>query len=346
MHLLYLVGAGVLALLVCCASRQIGQLTQLVDRPDGVRKLHPQATPLVGGLAVLVPSFSLTPMVSATSNGAPHYLAVAVMAGLAAMILGAADDRFNVNAWFRLATLAVAAMLAMVFDPTFMLNNLRLDALGVKIPLGVLAGPLTVLALVGFVNACNMADGINGQFLGSTIIWSLLLAWYAEPSMRIACLTIAVCAAVALTFNLKGSLFSGSAGTYGVPMFLGLNAIALYHRADGAFHEEIPALWFWLPVADCLRLFAWRMVKRRSPLTPDRNHLHHVLLEAVGPRLALPVYLAMLALPGVAALVYEPLGVAMLVLCLAIYAIIFSPALIRITGAVASPRLSGVYPAE
>jgi UDP-GlcNAc:undecaprenyl-phosphate GlcNAc-1-phosphate transferase len=164
--------------------------------------------------------------------------------------------------------------------------------------------------------------------------------------MRIACLTIAVCAAVALAFNLKGSLFSGSAGTYGIPMFLGLNAIALYHMSNGAFREEIPALWFWLPVADCLRLMIQRVMKGRSPFTPDRSHLHHVLERIVGRRGVLPAYLLLLAAPGVAALASETLGLAVLALCLGVYGMVFVPALARFAARTSVQPAIGVYPAE
>ena len=40
------------------------------------------------------------------------------------------------------------------------------------VPFHSLAAPITLLMIVGFVNATNMADGMNGQFLGSVVIWA------------------------------------------------------------------------------------------------------------------------------------------------------------------------------
>jgi hypothetical protein len=34
-----------------------------------------------------------------------------------------------------------------------------------------------------------------------------------------------------------------------------------------------------MPLLDTLRVFAIRIFKRRSPFSPDRNHIHHLLLD-------------------------------------------------------------------
>jgi UDP-GlcNAc:undecaprenyl-phosphate GlcNAc-1-phosphate transferase len=322
MWLNFLLLASVMSCALCASSRLIAQTAGLMDRPDGVRKLHDRATPLVGGLAVLVPVLLLTPAFGALTGQLPPYLIAALGAGAVAMLVGAADDRLGVGALLRLGTLAGVVLIAAMAQPNFIIDNLRVDPVKLVVPLGLLAVPLTLLVVVGFVNACNMADGVNGQFLGSTVVWSLLLAYYAPTSMQIAVLGLACCAAVALAFNLRGFLFSGSAGTYGVPMFLGLNALALYKMSNGHFQEITPVLWFWLPVADCLRLFAWRMIKGRSPFSPDRLHIHHTLERSVGRAGVLPVYLILLAAPGVVGVTSVGAGLATLVLCIAVYAAI------------------------
>jgi UDP-N-acetylmuramyl pentapeptide phosphotransferase/UDP-N-acetylglucosamine-1-phosphate transferase len=45
---------------ICWYASAIGGTAHLIDRPDGVRKLHIRETPLVGGLATLLPSFAVS----------------------------------------------------------------------------------------------------------------------------------------------------------------------------------------------------------------------------------------------------------------------------------------------
>jgi UDP-GlcNAc:undecaprenyl-phosphate/decaprenyl-phosphate GlcNAc-1-phosphate transferase len=183
-------------------------------------------------------------------------------------------------------------------------------------------GPFAILAtmfiVLGFVNGANLADGINGQLLGSVAIWCGFLLIYA-PSQRTPFLVLLSSTLVALFFNLRGKVFSGSVGSYALSLFIGMSTIALYRRSNGAFHADLPVYWFWLPVVDCLRLFAWRALNNRSPLSADRGHIHHVLTRLVGGTMALPVYLSLLALPGVVAIFRENLGALALIGCFLVY---------------------------
>ncbi len=62
---------------------------------------------------------------------------------------------------------------------------------------------------------------------------------------------------------------------------------------------ELLALWFGVPVVDMGRLFVRRMRHGRSPLSPDRDHFHH-LLQALLPKWgAVATYCGLVAVPGV-----------------------------------------------
>ena len=84
---------------------------------------------------------------------------------------------------------------------------------------------------------------------------------------------------------------------------------------------QLPLYWFWLPVLDCARLMVARIYNGRSPFSADRNHFHHLLLEKVGTRFALPCYLGLLAAPGVAAEFDGMIASTVLLTCMACYAL-------------------------
>src|SRR3546814_9730280 len=55
----------------------------------------------------------------------------------------------------------------------------------VSVPLGLLAGPFTLLCLLGFQNAVNMADGTNGLVIGLGLGWVALLLLHAPPELAV-----------------------------------------------------------------------------------------------------------------------------------------------------------------
>lgn len=260
---------------------------------------------------------------------APAFLGPVAAASFFIFILGILDDRYELGALLRMASFILATSLALVLDPIFALQTLNMYSFGVPIVVsfGSAATVVTLLMVVGFVNASNMADGMNGQFLGSLIVWGLLLSIhfgiYAGPVAAFPYLVLVITSCIALAFNLRGALFSGSAGSYGGSLFVALSAIAAYHLSEGRMDAGLPLFWFYLPVVDCLRLFVTRASQRRSPFSPDRNHVHHVLLEFMSAPAALIVYLLLLGAPGIAALIDDQLGWITFVTCLTAYALIF-----------------------
>ena len=327
--LLVLAIPAIMAAVICSYGREIGARSGLIDRPDGERKLHMHPTPLVGGIAVLVPTFLVT-AISMFSVQTPDFLIPAMIAAGFILVLGVMDDRYELGATLRLASFILAASLALLLDPVFLLETLRMDIFGnpFDVAFGSAASLVTLFILVGFVNASNMADGMNGQFLGSVIIWSIFLALYlaayVAPAAGFPYLILALTSAIAFGFNLRGALFTGSAGSYGASLFIGLSAIAAYHLSAGRMPAGVPMFWFYLPVIDCLRLFASRAAQCRSPLSPDRNHFHHILQEFLPASGALAVYLVLLAAPGTVALFDHHFAWATFALCFTAYSAVLA----------------------
>jgi UDP-GlcNAc:undecaprenyl-phosphate GlcNAc-1-phosphate transferase len=309
--------------LICAYANTLGRVTGLLDRPDGVRKLHDGAVPLMGGLAIALPCLLLA--LAYIIYVYPDRMLIAVAISLAAVALvGALDDRFGLGALTRMGLLAAIVLVAFFLEPDFVLHAVRIDFLNLEMNLGVLAPLFTLLIIIGFVNAVNLADGMNGQFLGSLSAWCGFMLVYA-PDQRTVILALLCSTLVALLFNLRGKLFAGSVGSYALSLFIGLSAIALYRRSYPFFPGEMPVYWFWLPVADCLRLFAWRMLNGRSPFAADRSHIHHVLSRLTGHNgQAVLIYLALLAAPGVIAIFSAAGGILALASCIVLYVLLLT----------------------
>jgi UDP-GlcNAc:undecaprenyl-phosphate/decaprenyl-phosphate GlcNAc-1-phosphate transferase len=306
---------------ICFFAPQIGRTLGVMDKPDGGRKLHARETPLIGGIALLVPAFIASLFYCLGPSVMPIML-TAIGAATAAMIIGVVDDRKNLSPLLRVATLAAVIIAVMIADPIFILHTLAFRIFGLTLSVSLpnwLAAPFVLFIIMGFVNAANMADGMNGQLLGSVILWSAFIIHYLGMDAGLPFILLICSAVVTFAFNLRGRLFAGSCGAYAASLFIGLGAIAAYRLANGMMAAQVPVYWFWLPVIDCMRLMVTRTLEGKSPFAADRNHFHHMLLNRMRPRNALIVYLGLLGAPGIAAMLNEEIASITLLACVVGY---------------------------
>ena len=135
----------------------------------------------------------------------------------------------------------------------------------------------TVICLVGLQNAVNMADGKNGLVLGLSFVWIMCLLAYAPSHLTPLLSVLAIGLVIAAPFNWKGRLFLGDSGAYALSIAISVLVIYVYGVKFAVLPADVVALWFIVPIVDCLRLMVTRVLAGRSPFSSDRNHLHHIL---------------------------------------------------------------------
>ncbi|NQV79664.1 MAG: undecaprenyl/decaprenyl-phosphate alpha-N-acetylglucosaminyl 1-phosphate transferase [Alphaproteobacteria bacterium] len=295
--------SGTITLAFCLYAQRIGPLLRVMDSPDGRRKLHAAPTPLVAGIAVMVPAILTVFALAQTSVWAPLYLTISFTSAFF-VVLGYVDDRRHIRALVRLIISAVVVGVALWAVPGLTVRVLSFSVSGPFSP--IFLGPFfgaafSILCLVGLQNAANMADGKNGLVMGMSLIWTLLLFAYAPSHLNPLLIVLTISLAVALAFNLAGKVFLGDAGTYGLSVLIGMITLYSYNVGFVTFPADSVALMFLVPVVDTLRLIVARTIKGRSPFSADRDHLHHVLLSMMPWHWALTTYLALVALPSIAA---------------------------------------------
>lgn len=288
-------------LVICVRAEAVGRWLGVVDYPDRLRKLHRAPTPLVGGIACMVPMLAVAALEGWRQPAEAPFFATAAFVTAAFLLLGLADDRRHVSVTARLLISTLVLTAALAFQPSLALPVLSFGSAEMgSLPLGPLAGPFALICLLGFQNAVNMADGADGLVIGMGLGWVALMLLHAPPEMTVFLWMLAAALAVTLPFNLRGRLFLGDAGSYALSVLIGLSAIHIYNMSATLSAVSV-MMWFLVPVLDCLRLIAKRVSIGRSPFDPDRDHLHHRLASMLPPRGAVGVYLALALLPGVAA---------------------------------------------
>ncbi|WP_313664643.1 MraY family glycosyltransferase [Shinella sp.] len=256
---------------------------RLIDLPDH-RKIHEGAVPLCGGIAIFM---AFSGMNLLTANGmdvGPGFW----LATILVVTLGVLDDRFTLPARFRFAAqvmIAVALIAAESLGQMSFGDILPVAGPGAYVVLLV----ISVGFVVGLINAWNMADGVDGLAGGmaaSTLVWILVLVLQTgEDGLIFPVAALLAAVGGFLVFNLRSpwraraSVYLGDAGSTGLGAII---AYLILRLSDGAQGLPFPSL-LWLvivPVIDTLSLMVRRLLDHRSPMSADRRHLHHLMIDS------------------------------------------------------------------
>jgi len=273
-------GLAFTALLVHLLSKPAERFG-LVDRPGG-RKTHEGLIPLTGGLAIY------GGFVVASGCGAEIVSPILLLGMGFVLAVGLVDDLYGLSARFRLAT-EIGAALIMVIWGEKMIHDLG-DMVGTgSLRLGLFAIPFTVLCTVGFINAFNMSDGIDGLASGCALTamsWFIFATWLADQAIPLKEWILLAAILGFAAYNMrhplrkKASVFLGDSGSMLLGFALAWIAIQMVEGGPNRILSPIAVAWVLaLPVIDTVRLMLQRGLRGGNPFVADREHLHHILLR-------------------------------------------------------------------
>lgn len=294
-YLLLLVSGVVLSLVLTPLVRRISLALGLVDAPGG-RKVHSNALPRVGGLAVVAAaSLSLAGArlwAPITGQTLPTLEPLAPMLVGTAVVfaIGLFDDLRGLPVWPKLASQALAAGVVM---STGVLIE-RVTFAGQTWQLGPMSWVITFCWIVGLTNAFNLIDGIDGLAAGIASIagaaCATILIWRGHSAEAMLLAAVVGAALGFLVYNFApASIFLGDGGSLTFGFVLATTAITGWQKGATALAIGVPLLIFALPIADAASALVRRSrprlgAPRRSPQAilrqiaqPDREHIHHRL---------------------------------------------------------------------
>lgn len=279
------IAAAILTVVALWLLKPLAQRLDLLDYPKG-RKDHARPTPVTGGLAMGVGAIAigLTTVVDVGASFRGFMVAALLLIGV-----GLLDDKYDLRWYWRILAQVIAALIMVYW------SGVRVEQLGPafgvhSLSLGWLSVPFTVFATVGLINAINMVDGVDGLaglLVAAALLMLLAAAMYSGNGIMSERLVVLLGAVLAfLVFNMRlpwqprAKLFMGNAGS----AFLGfVIAWCSFRLSQNPHHPINPALVLWfvpIPVMDTLVLMFRRVRQGRSPFAADRNHIHHLMLDA------------------------------------------------------------------
>ena len=298
-----------------------------IDVPKDARRMHKKPIPRLGGLAIYG-GF----LCSILIFGQLDETMLCVLLGAAIFVaLGIFDDVLALGAKLKFVVQIVAAAIPVCIGDLQigLFTNLNPLSDTPFVHLGILAVPVTIIWIVGITNAVNLIDGLDGLAVGVSSIAAITMLAVAllTGNMPIA-ITMAALAGACIGFmpyNLNpAKIFMGDTGSTFLGYMLATVSIMGLFKFYAVISFAVPFLILGLPIFDTANAIIRRVAAGRSPMSPDRGHVHHKLIDmGFNQKQAVAILYAISATLGLTAVVLTSSGeVKAIVLLLAVLAAI------------------------
>jgi len=254
-----------------------------IDVPKDGRRMHKDPVPRLGGLAII---FGFAVSIGCFAHFSRALISILIAASIIA-IMGVVDDCKNLNAKLKFVIQIIAALIVIfagnIRITVFTNPNLFSDNPYLVLPdwASVIA---SVLWIVFITNAVNFIDGLDGLAAGVSAIMSVSLVFIAlrigEYSVAIVGLAIMGACFGFLPFNFNpAKIFMGDTGSTFLGFMLGALSVQGVFKSYAIISFAVPLLILGLPLFDAMFAMIRRIVKGQNPMTADRGHLHHRLID-------------------------------------------------------------------
>jgi UDP-GlcNAc:undecaprenyl-phosphate GlcNAc-1-phosphate transferase len=252
-----------------------------IDVPTEARRVHDHPIPRLGGLAIFL-GFVLSVVLFANVDTQVRGI---LLGSVVIVIVGVIDDIVPLPAILKFVVQIVAALIAVFHGVVIeIVSNPLLSSDSSVVVLGYLAIPITVVWIVAITNSVNLIDGLDGLAVGvstiSSIAMMVIAIVFAQSN------TAAILAALAgacigfMPYNLNpAKIFMGDTGALLLGYVLATVSVIGLFKYYTLISFAVPILVLALPLFDTVFAFFRRLLTGRNPMSPDRGHFHHRLID-------------------------------------------------------------------
>ncbi len=262
---------------------RVAELKYLYDEP-GERKSHSHKVPTLGGIAIFA-AFAISLNFWADFSKLPEIQYV-LCATLLMFFTGLKDDIVHLVAYKKLIIQIIAASILIIAGDVRLTSFYGL--FGIREISFLPSYFLSLITIVGITNSFNLIDGINTLAAGlGILITSVFGGWFfLHGFLEYAILSFSLTGGLLgfLYYNWSpAKIFMGDTGSLLLGIVCSVLAIKFIEiNRVNSFVSSGPAVAvgiMMVPLFDTLRVMTIRIMNRKSPFSPDKNHLHHVLLK-------------------------------------------------------------------
>ena len=305
-YLLVMAVAAVVTFLTTSPVRGIAVRLRALS-PVRDRDVHSTPVPRLGGVAILagfaaaLGLASTVPFLSGTFGEGLSGPVGILLAAAVITVVGVVDDLVGLDALTKLVGQALAGVVMATFGVQLLVVPIGVN--DIALLSGWVLTVLTVVVVVVTVNAVNFVDGLDGLAAGIVLIagttffaYSYLLSVNSSPddlsstASLVTAATMGACLGF-LPHNLHPArIFMGDSGALLLGLLLAASTISLTGSIDPQVLNGIdlapafmplllPLAALIVPLADVGLAVLRRTAAGRSPFAPDKQHLHHRMLE-------------------------------------------------------------------
>jgi len=258
----------------------VAQARHLFDIPN-LRTVHQRLVPRLGGLAIFAGFVSSLTIFGDLDSGIKQMLAGAILV----FFIGLKDDIIPVSAFKKFFVQVLATGIVMYIGEVKIASLYGI--LDVYTLSASISYPLTFLVIIGITNAVNLMDGVDG-LAGVVILFICFFLgfcfffWGDSNFQPYSTVCFALMGAIAgfLRFNLhKAVIFMGDTGSLVSGFIIAILAIKFVEMNPFPYTPVLVLAVLLVPIIDTIRVFLLRILMGLSPFSPDRNHLHHRLVD-------------------------------------------------------------------
>ena len=280
-----MLGFVLAAAIVLLATPLMGRLARragVVDHPLEERRMHRQATPLLGGLGLYVAW--LVPVLLLVHITRPVW---GIIAGATIVVaVGLFDDLFELEPIIKFTGQLLAIAVALYFGVRITRVAVPFVDEFIQFP-GVFSLLVTVLWMAAVINMVNFIDGLDGLAAGvcgiAAVTFAVISISTGFSGLGILAVVLAGATFAFLRFNFHpASIFMGDAGSMLLGFVLGAISVQSVMKGTAAVALLLPLLVLGVPFID-LFLIVWRRWRRGVPFyAAGADHVHHDLVLVHG----------------------------------------------------------------
>ena len=273
-----------------------------IDKPDNIRKIHKKPVALAGGTLIflnilifwLLINFHNELLENEILFENKYSLNSFMLISCSIFLLGFFDDKLNISANKKFLISTIIILILIHVDPGILLNNIKFSFYEKNFMLNNYKVFFSVFCFLVFLNAFNMFDGINLQSSSYSIFIFLCISIFFIDTLLVKILLISLISFSYL--NYKNKAFLGDSGSLLIAFIISYIFIKLYNLGF-INHADKVVIYMLIPGLDLMRLFIIRILKKRNPLSPDKLHLHHILISKFSQNKSLGIILSLISFP-------------------------------------------------